>query len=497
LLSLLFVTNSVAGLAQPSTMNTETSTLEKTFVESVARNERVKGTGIAVTVLKDRKPFYTGALGLRDRAARTPVTVDTVFSIGSSTKPFTSMALAMLSDSKRVRLDVPVRQYLSDFFLRDPGAERNITLEDILSHRTGVPRHDALWYLGPFNRVELVHRLRYLDPNSMTGHGFRKSFEYNNIMYSAAAYVLETVTGERWDDFVQTNILNRLEMQKTSLTLAQFMREQNRAKGYLGELELSPFDLDNIGPAGAINANVRDLTNWVFLHLNRGITPSGTKLVEPTSLEQMYEPYVVSNPGHGETYGLGWFVLRNQGKRFIHHGGNALGYTAFVSLMPDDGVGMAVLTNQHNSDLARGVACDLYLHLLPETASAFCLTDRLARYDTIDVRPASYKEPEAGPQFGVSASPIPPISDYAGMYSNQGYGDISVSVRGIRLYMSYYQHSWPLTLANRDVFVFPLEAFGASYPRVPVMFSRTSSGQVDKLAIPLEPAVGLIPFMKR
>src|SRR5215831_6445163 len=290
LISLMFVSIPGAGVAQTTTQ-LGAGALENVFVDSVARHETVKGSGIAVAVLKDRKLFYTGAHGLSDRAAATPVTVDTEFSIGSSTKAFTSMALAMLAERKSVRLDVPVRQYLADFFLQDPSAQAAATLEDILSHRTGVPRHDALWALGPFNRVELVHRLRYLDPIPLPGQGFRQSFQYNNMMYSVAAYVLETVTGERWEDFVQTNILNPLQMRKTSWTLAQFMRETYRAKGYQGEKELLPFDLDNIGPAGIINANVRDLANWVFLHLNRGMTPSGTKIVEPTSLDQMYEPY--------------------------------------------------------------------------------------------------------------------------------------------------------------------------------------------------------------
>jgi len=275
------------------------------------------------------------------------------------------------------------------------------------------------------------------------------------------------------------------------------MREPYRAKGYQGENELVPFDLDNIGPAGIINANVRDLANLLFLHLNHGMTPSGTKIVQPASLVQMYEPYITSDPARGETYGLGWFVLRSQGKRFVHHGGNALGYTAFLSLMPDDGAGIAVLTNQHGSDLARSVACDLYLHLLPKIASALCLPEKVARFDSIDITPESKLEPGALPQLQATVSAIPTPSEYTGMYSNEGYGDISVSVRGNRLYMSYYQHSWPLTPATMDVYVFPLEAFGASYPRVPVMFSRSSSGQVDKLAIPFEPSVGFIRFTKR
>jgi len=498
LISLIFVAIPVAGLeAQPKTMDTDTSAIERAFAESVRRHEAVPGSGIAVAVLKDRKLFYIGALGLRDRAARAPVTVDTLFPIGSSTKPFTSMALAMLAERKSVELGRPVKRYLPDFFMQDQDAQDNMTLEDILSHRTGLPRHDALWYLAPFNRIELVHRLRYLDPSALPGHGFRRAFEYNNMTYSAAAYVVETVTGERWEEFVKTNILSPLQMQETSFALADLMRKPNRAKAYQGDTELPPLDFDNIGPAGAINSNARDLAGWVSLHLNRGITPAGAKIMDPASFDKMYERYIDVDPKHGVTYGLGWFVVRNQSKRLVHHGGNGLGYTALVSLMPDDGVGMAVLTNQHASNLPQQVSCDLYLHLLPQVAGGFCSPDQVAPTESINLMPASRAEPGSVPQLRASRSVMPPISDYTGMYSNGGYGDVSVSAQGSKLHISYYQHSWPLLPFDRDLYFFSLEAFGGSYPAVPVVFSRTSTGQVEKLTIPFERDVGAIRFIKR
>jgi CubicO group peptidase (beta-lactamase class C family) len=498
LISLMLVAVPVSGLvAQPNTKDTDTSAIAKVFAESVRRHEPVAGSGIAVAVLKDRKLFYAGALGLRDRAASSPVTIDTLFPIGSSTKPFTSMALAMLAERKSVELGQPVKRYLTDFFMQDQEAQANATLEDILSHRTGLPRHDALWYLAPFSRIHLVHRLRYLDPSALPGHGFRRAFEYNNMTYSVAAYVVEVVTGERWDSFIKTNILNPLQMQATSFTLADLMREPNRAKAYQGDKELPPLDFDNIGPAGAINSNVRDLAGWVSLHLNRGITPTGARIVEPATFDKLYEGHIDVDPNQGVTYGLGWFVVRNQAKRLVHHGGNPLGYTALVSLMPDEGVGMAILTNQHASKLPQQVSCDLYLHLLPQIADAFCSAERVAQIESINLMPASRAEPGSVAPLRASPSSMPPLGDYAGMYSNGGYGDISVSIQGSNLHISYYRHSWPLQPFDRDLYFFSLDAFGGSYPFVPVEFSRTSTGQVEKLTIPFERDVGAIRFMKR
>src|SRR4029077_7536957 len=127
--------------------------------------------------------------------------------------------------------------------------------------------------------------------------------------------------------------------------------------------------------------------------LKRGMTRSGAKIVEAESLDQMYEPYIESDPDRGEAYGLGWFVLRNQSSRFVHHGGNGLGYTAFVSLMPDDGVGVVALTNQHGSDLPQLVARDLYQQLLPRTADAFSLSERVTRLEAIELLPEARAEP--------------------------------------------------------------------------------------------------------
>src|SRR6266487_6358173 len=167
--------------------------LGKIISDAILELEPVTDSGIAVAVIKDGRLYYSGGFGFRDRCASTKVDANTLFGIGSATKAFTSMAISLLAEQNpTLRLDVPVKQYLPDFAMKDSEATEKMTLELILSHRTGLPRHDALWYLGPFTRSQLVYRLRYLDPYPQA---FGNVFVYNNMMYMVAGSLLEAVAG--------------------------------------------------------------------------------------------------------------------------------------------------------------------------------------------------------------------------------------------------------------------------------------------------------------
>jgi CubicO group peptidase (beta-lactamase class C family) len=484
--------------AQPA--SPDVTALKQIIADSVQRHQPVPDAGIAVAVMQDRKLLYSDGFGLRDRTSKDRVDVDTVFAIGSATKGFTSMAMAILSERQAVDLGAPIKRYLPDFSMQDTAAG-DMTLEDVLSHRTGLPRHDALWYLAPFSRLQLLHHLRFLDPNRAPGKGYRNAFEYNNMTYSAAAYVLEAVTGVRWEEFVKANILDKLQMSKTSFTLVDFVAEPNRAKGYLGKDELAPHDFDNIGPAAALNSNVRDLANWALLHLNRGTTASGTKVVDAASLEMMYDRFIDVDAAQSLTYGLGWFVDRSQGKRLVYHGGDGEGYTAYLSFMPDDGLGVVALTNQHTLlkvvPFAQKVAGDIYEYLQSK-GGKFRMAVNLFHTNLVELATIS-----PAIELGLlqpTAAPAPftgTPSDYIGIYSHEGYGDLSIGMRGNNLWISYYRHEWPLTQIANDLYYCSFVAFGMPFPIVPVVFNRTLSGQVEKVTLPLEKEVKPIQFLRR
>jgi CubicO group peptidase (beta-lactamase class C family) len=524
--ALLLFTGLLLGAATPSAAQTTSSTtaLEQAIAAAIQRRyQPITDVGIAVAVLQDRKLLYAGGFGLRDRGSAEKVEPATMFAVGSATKAFTSMALSMLAEQGTIRLDVPVNRYLRDFAMQDADAQAEMTLEDILSHRTGLPRHDALWYLTPFTRAQLYHRLRYLDPNTKPGTGFRRSWEYNSMTYSVAAFALEAVTGQSWEGFVKARILNPLGMAKTNFTIKAFQAEPNHAKGYFRKMlspqppmmiEMPLKDFDNIAPAAAINSNVLEMAEWVRLHLSHGVTADGTRLIDRASLEKMYVGYVAI-PSGGQS-GLGWAVESLQGKRLVSHTGIPDGYFAYVSFMPDDGLGLVVLTNQNHDFVPPGLpvllAGDIYAYLLQASSDATrsVAAAAAALPAQTEQSGADQQVAAAQPSDAASAEPAAPVrgytglpSDYAGLFSHPGYGDISITVRGGTPYMSYYQAPWPLQKVTvgtvqgvPDLFAVPFHAFG--YDRfVPVTFNRNAIGEVDKLTFPLEKEVKPIQFIKR
>lgn len=463
--------------------------------------EPVGHAGVAVAVVKDDKLGFAGGYGYRDRGTQARVNAETCFAVGSATKAFTSMAIAMHVEEGKINLDVPVQQLLPDFQMKDPQASSQTTLRDILCHRTGLAPHNALWYIGPFDRSELFYRLRYLDSVAVPGGtAFRTKFVYNNLMYGVAGHLLELLFGVSYEDILEARIFGPLGMTATSLSLADLTGCANYAKGYEKADELPLKDWTNIGPAAEVNSNVLDMAKWVQLFLRKGLTSTGSVLVSQTALEDMYAPLIGTDDGAGSGYGLGWYVGAVQSqladKRIIFHPGDADGNSAYVSFMPDEGLGVIVLTNQHcTQDLVEiwpnKVATAIYDHLLHGQ-----VTGRL-------VLPPRPGQPVAAANAAPMAAPAvaPAIAapgDYTGMFSNPGYGDMVVSRSGNNLNISYYGLTWPLKPLTDTIFRFDVLAFGADFP-VFVQFVRGSSGAIESFTAPLvvQPAVLLIPFVKR
>jgi CubicO group peptidase (beta-lactamase class C family) len=466
---------------------------ERVVRHAIKTMQPAPGSGVAVAVLKNGKLCFAGGFGLRDRARSKKVNVRTRFAVGSATKAFTSMVLSMNAQSRALNLDLPITNYLPDFKMQDAKASSDMTLKDILSQRTGLPRHDALWYLGPFTRSQLYYRLPALP--QIPG-AYQTAFLYNNLMYTIAGHLLECHVATSWEYIVQTRILDPLGMASTTFTLADLLKERNHAKGYK-RLEAVPLkDFDNIGPAGEINSTALDMAKWVQLFLAKGVAPDGSVLINKTNLEQMYTG--VTNVGNGTTYyGLGWYVDKIQGHRHVFHDGTADGNTSYVSFMPDHGLGVVLLTNQHcTPDLVgvwpSNVAEQIYDYLLNDELTGQVHFPLLpVPDDGIEAQPVSTKAASAA----ASPAGFTP-DDYTGMYCDPGYGDIAVSLWGGELKISYYSGSWPLLRLKGDLFLFDLHAF-ATDVKVPVSFHRDGGGKVASLAIPFQKKVGPIEFTRR
>jgi CubicO group peptidase (beta-lactamase class C family) len=447
---------------------------EKIVKDAIAKYQPIADTGVAVAVIKDGALAYAGGFGFRDRAICAPVDAETCFAIGSATKAFTSMAASMYADDNTIALDTPIKQLLPDFDMNDPQADSQTTLLDILCHRTGLAPHNWLWFLGPFTRSELFYRIRYLEPLLP----FRTGYAYSNLMYMVAGYLLETLLGVNYEDIIKTRILDKLDMKATNLSFESLTTSANHAKGYEGAADLALKDFTNIGPAAEINSHALDMAKWIQFFLRKGLTSSGNPIISQPSLERMYYPF--TDPGDGTKYGLGWNIGSiqpvanpSQNKRLIFHTGDPVGGAAYVSFMPDDELGVVVLTNQHCTfklinSWPDKVATDIYDHLVNGQ-----LTGQL----TLPKRPAHTglgmtAPPPAVTEPAAAAAPANPDS-YTGMFRNDGYGEFVVSRSGANLNISYYGSSWPLQPLSDTTFFFQVAAFGAIF-KVPLVFAKDS-----------------------
>lgn len=462
---------------------------EKIVGDAVASFQPAPDTGVAVAVLKNGNLCFAGGYGLRDRTAGKMVDAHTHFAIGSATKAFTSMLLSLHVPKRGGTLDTPIASYAPDFKMKESRVTIDMTLVDILSHRTGLPRHDALWYLGPFTRSQLFYRLQHLTPIS---GAFRTTFLYNNLMYTAAGHVLECLLGKSWEQSVQDDILNPLGMADTSTTLAELLGSANHAKGYKLLADVPPKDFNNIGPAGEMNSNVLDLAKWVQLFLAKGVASNGNRLIDEASLERMYTGLLGTGSGATQ-YGLGWYVAELEGRKYVFHDGVADGYTAYVSFMPDEMLGVIVLANQHGI----GTLADLWLRKVAERVYDYLLDGKLTGAICLPECPTTEHS------IGAAAAPaagIPQVTfvpeHYTGMFSDPGYGDMSVSLWGTGLTISYYGQSWLLQPTGVDGFFFLVHAFATVKP-VLATFHRDSGGKVSSLGLLLQPGIDPIMFTKR
>ena len=402
--------------------------------------------GAAVAVVKDGKVVLARGYGVRRLGDPAPVDAHTVFAIASNTKAFTTAALAMLVEEDKLRWDDPVTRYLPDFQLYDPYVSREITVRDLVSHRSGLGLGggDLLWLGTTYRRDEIVHRIRALKPAS----SFRSRYAYQNIMFLVAGQVIEAVSGRSWDDFVRDRIFAPLGMAESNASVRALTPGTDFASPHArvgNVVQPVPFDtVDQIAAVGGINANVSDLARWMMVQLDSGRV-GDRRLYSAASAREMWSPATIvpiDQPAPGlealqpnfSAYGLGWFLRDYRGHKIVTHTGGLAGMISRVLLVPDQRLGIAVLTNQEES-LINPVAyriLDAYLRA-PATdwIAAFRReTDRQrADAEAVERRLASARHAQAGPSL--------PLRQYAGRYVDAMYGAAGISREGTGLVLRF------------------------------------------------------------
>ncbi|MFN0179519.1 MAG: serine hydrolase [Gemmatimonadales bacterium] len=450
--------------------------------------------GLAVAAIKDGQIVLAKGYGYRDVETREPVTPRTVMAIGSNSKSFTVVLMGMLVDEKKLAWDTPVRSYLPEFEMWDEVATREMTPRDLVTHRSGLPRHDNLWYGRAFSRPEMFRRLRYLEPSA----AFRSRYQYQNLMFMTAGYLTERIAGRSWDELIRDRIFAPLEMARSNTTVRESPGTGDFAYPYTwrhDSLERLPFrNIDAIGPAGSINSTVLDMMKYLEFRINLG-EAGRRRLLSVANEREMQSPQMAISAtpefleiGHS-AYGLGLNVGSYRGRKVVGHGGGIDGFVSAMAWLPNDRIGVMVLTNLSGNNPVPGLVqrqvFDRLLGVAPiDWVSRQRRLDREALARVTETRAARSRDRKLG------TSPTHPLSDYVGRYEHPGYGTVTVSHDGDGLRLGLERTTVRLRHYHYDVW--ELDDPGGVVPFGGLVEFLATDGVVDRVAVPLEPNLGAV-----
>src|SRR5713226_7150179 len=452
--------------------------------------------GLAITVVQNGEVALVRAYGLRDVEAGLQVTTDTQFLIGSVTKSFTSTGLALLMDERRIDWKKPVRDYIPEFRLHDAVVTDRITVRDLLCHHSGLPRHDWTWVPGDLSPAQMLAAMRYLEPSD----DIRSTFQYLNLGYLVASMVAERISGQSWTEFTRARLTDKLRMNVT-FTVEDLAAAADVAVPHAmnGDTRLR----SNCWPicvtaAGGINTSIASFANWLRLHLDKGEF-EGQRLLLPTSIQELQTPRVhVAAPEFAEYgdqhYGLGFRSHSYRGERVVFHGGGWIGWSTWMTMLPDRGVGVAVFTNRNPNPVPEMLANYVFDRVCGKEPIPWL--DRLRERRRKALAQLDVDRQARKATRRLNTRPSHDLADYAGDYDHPGYGRITITYDEGKLNWAYRGMSEPLAHRHYDTFELP-EAPGRLLPdRLALSFSTDREGNIASLAAPFESLVKDIVFTR-
>jgi CubicO group peptidase (beta-lactamase class C family) len=452
----------------------------RTILKDALKAFRVPGVAVAV-VYRGKVVFLEGA-GFRDLKTKKPVTAGTVFPLASCSKAFTTAAMAMLVDEGKMKWDHPVRKHVEFFRLSDPLADANVTLRDLVSHRTGLAPHDLLWYRAPWSQEEMIRRIGRVKLSK----SFRSAFQYQSIMVMAAGRAVAAAAKQPWEEFVRRRIFRPLGMKNASVTTTAALKAADHASPHRetkdGRIEVIPwYSQTTPNPSGSVNASARDLANWLLFHLNKGVF-RGKRLVSAKNLEETHTPQTIMRmEGTGKalqpftdrmTYGMAWVVQDYRGQLLVSHGGVIDGFRAHLTLVPHAGLGIALLNNLHNTQMNLAVSnaiVDSVLGLKPVDWNDY--VRGVVKKEKADAE-AEHKRWRATRRKGTK--PSLRLAAYAGTYVEPAYGTARLAVKDGALVWEWSSFRGKLAHFHYDTFMTQLENVGD----FPVVFRLGADGEV-------------------
>jgi CubicO group peptidase (beta-lactamase class C family) len=416
--------------------------------------------GVAVAIVHGDRVIFLKGFGVRRLGGKEPITPETIFAISSCSKAFTTLAMAMLVDEGKMSWDDPVRKHVPFFRLADPLADANVTLRDLVCHRTGLSNHDFLCYRAPWSLEEQIRRIGLVKPT----RSFRSAFQYQSIMFIAAGHAVGTASGGSWGDFVKKRIFEPLDMSGASYTTAQALKSSDLASPHQrnkdGKVAVVPwYDFAEPNPAASINASAKDLSKWLQFQLGDG-SWRGKRLVSQENLAETRTPQTIirleglTRAEHPFTsqmsYGMGWVLQDYRGQPLVSHAGIIDGMRAHVTMAPKARLGVAILSNLHRTRMNLALSNTIVDRLLD-----LPYQDWNKYYGGLvkaeeEARQAQERDRQAKRQ--PNTKPSHPLKAYTGSFEDAAYGTARVTLDNGALVWHWSTFLSPLEHYHYDTF---------------------------------------------
>jgi len=490
-LALLLMASGPGVRAQAPDITTKLGGFDS-YMEQVLKDWNTPGIGVGI-VVNDKLVFAKG-YGYRDYEKKLPFTPATLCQIASNSKLFTAVSAGMLVEEGKLTWDKPVRESVPTIQFYNDQLNNNVTLRDMLAHRTGVTRHDSIWFKSPFTRKELFEKLKYLEPQEP----MRQTFLYNNLMYAAAGNIIELKSGKTWEQFVRERIFTPLDMNMTTYTISDMMQHPDhgvpfREKRDSFELYKIPYyeDTEGVAPAGAIISNIDELSHWLIALMNAG--KYNSKQVLPANvLKATLQPAIGLPNTLGESlgfwellnpaYGMGRQTAAYRGHLITYHGGDLPGFHSQVSFLPNDKIGVIVLViSDHSAPLYNVVSYNVYERLLGMDQTPW--SQRRLQQRLAGKKAGTEARAKAGGDRVPNTKPSHALADYAGDYENPAYGILKIGLKSDALQFGFHAFQFPLSHFHYDRFDTPDDE---QYGKFSVNFRTNPQGDIDNAVISLD-----------
>jgi len=464
------------------------------YMDQLLKDWNTPGIGVGI-VINDKLVFAKG-YGYRDYGRKLPFTPTTLCPIASNSKLFTAVAAGMLVEQGKLTWDKPVRDAVPTVQFYNDQLNNNVTLRDMLSHRTGVTRHDLIWFKSPFTRKELFEKLKYLEPQQP----MRETFLYNNLMFSAVGYIIELESSKTWEKYVRENIFEPLDMNTSTYTISDMLKLPDHGVPYREkrdsfELYQIPYyeDTEGVAPAGAIISNINELSHWLVALMNDG-SYNGKQVLPPNVLKATMQPAIGLPNTLGEAlgywevlnpdYGMGRQTASYRGHLMTFHGGDLPGFHSQVSFLPNEKIGVIVLViGDHAAPLYNVVSYNVYERLLGMDQTPW--SERRLKIRLANKKAGTEARAKAGGDRVPDTKPSHPLSDYAAEYENPAYGIVKIALKSDQLDFTFHEFHYPLSHFHYDRFDTPDDE---QYGRFSVNFRTKPQGDISEAVMSIDEA---------